>query len=191
MCFLEKNQLSGNILKELIKKNENELKEYLPKNDDDDESSEEDLKAKKTIHPVSLLPSMHYRHSSKKKKTEPSKSKPVVVQQEEIRPEENKGFDPQCKFEFPVFVAPQTQVEPSSKFVQSKPTNNTAASNKPANKLKPNAPQQKKIDTTNAWENGNRNPFLYYSTESKVSQKALAEEFPSLVGPKNENKGTP
>ena len=47
----------------------------------------------------------------------------------------------------------------------------------------------KKIDSTNLWEKQNQNPFIYYSTENKVTKKALNEEFPSLLGTNIENKG--
>lgn len=116
-----------------------------------------------------------------------------VVQ--EIKPDENeesKNFDTNCKYEFPVFVAPKPQEQPPIANTKAKVENpKSSVVSKP--EKKPNKPQttqkQKKIDSTNAWEKQNANPFVYYTTDNKVSKKALNEEFPSLGGNNVENKG--
>lgn len=127
-----------------------------------------------------------------KPKSDKKNTKPIV---QEIQPNENEEskFDTKCKFEFPAFVAPETQ-NPTLQIKNSKSDNASSnAQNKKKQEAKNNKPQQqakqKKIDSTNAWEKQNNNPFLYYSTENKVSKKALNEEFPSLGGNNIANKG--
>lgn len=105
---------------------------------------------------------------------------------EEIKSEETAGFDTKCKFEFPVFVAPQPQPQQVSSKLAKSISNDKKEAQKPANKTPNTSFKAKKIDSTNAWEKQNQNPFLYYSTENKVSKKALNEEFPSLAGDNTE-----
>ena len=104
---------------------------------------------------------------------------------EEIKSEETTNFDTKCKFEFPVFVAPQPQPQQTSSKLTKSISNDKKEALKQGNK-NPNNFKAKKIDSTNAWENQNQNPLLYYSTENKVTQKALNEEFPSLAGDNTE-----
>lgn len=157
------------------------MKNYLPK-DQESSSSDEEIPSKKTavFNNFNFLNGLIYHFKIKKNKKQQSTSnnkkdmKPPV---EEIKAtEENQSFDTQCKFEFPVFVPPQIQPPQPSKHFNN---NNDKNANKNQNKVK-------KIDSMNAWEKQNQNPFIYFSTENKVSKKALNEEFPSLGG---ENKG--
>lgn len=119
----------------------------------------------------------------KKGKNQQTKAKKNIKPVEEIKVEQNEeqNFDTHCKFEFPVFATQQKEAQiTGNKAANKRANNNNIVKNQPP-------PKTKKINSTNSWEKQNANPFLYYSTENKVSKKALNEEFPSLAG---ENKGS-
>lgn len=128
----------------------------------DSSSSEEEFLPKKNSFQSLQKP------VQKSEKNEKKTDKKPILMEKPVVYEEEKQFDPACKYEFPSLPKPP---EPK------KPPPST------------NINSKKKINTT-SWDRQNANPFLVYQSEDKVSQKALAEEFPSLAAPEKpkENK---